>query len=82
MKIRYRRSGGVANIVREKEIDSNELPLRFQNVLGTLQSSVSGEPANSDDFFHELEFEDGRKFSCTDSRCPPDLLELFDYLTG
>ncbi len=80
MKIRYRRSGGIANIVRKVEIDTDELPEKLQNVLNTLQSPDPLEPAQSDDFYHELEFEDGRKISCSDSRCPPDLLELFEYL--
>ena len=80
MKIRYRRSGGIANIVRTVEVDSDELPRKFQNLLRTLESSDPLEPVQSDDFYHELEFEDGRKICCSDSRCPPELLELFDYL--
>ncbi|MCI0412604.1 hypothetical protein L0222_07365 [bacterium] len=80
MRIRYRRSGGIANIVREVEVDSEQLPHKLQNVLRTLESSGPLEPARSDDFYHELEFEDGRKIRCTDSLCPPDVLELFDYL--
>jgi hypothetical protein len=81
MKIRYRRSGGIANIGRTVEVDSDDLPQKFQNLLRTVESSDPLEPVQSDDFYHELEFEDGRIIRCSDSRCPPDLLELFDYLT-
>jgi len=81
MKIRYRRSGGIANVIRIVEVDSDELPHRLQNVLKTLESSDPLEPVQSDDFYHELEFEDGSKIRCSDSRCPPEVLELFDYLT-
>jgi hypothetical protein len=80
MKIRYRRSGGIANIARTVETDSNELPHKLQNLLRMLESSDPLEPVQSDDFYHELVFEDGRIIRCTDSRCPPELLELFDYL--
>jgi hypothetical protein len=81
MKFHYRRSGGIANIVSEVEVDSDQLPEKLQEVLRTLQSSKPLAPLQSDDFFHELELEDGRKFSCSDSRCSPELLELFDFLT-
>jgi hypothetical protein len=80
MKIRYRRSGGLANIVRKVEVESDLLPQKFQNLLRTLESSDPLEPDRSDDFYHELEFEDGKKIRVTDSRCPPELLEFFDYL--
>jgi hypothetical protein len=81
MKIHYRRSGGIANIPRTVEVDSDELPSKFQNLLRMAETPDPLEPVQSDDFFHELEFEDGRIIHCSDSRCPPELLELFDYLT-
>ncbi len=80
MKIRYRRSGGIANIIREVEIESTELPAKLQNFLQMLQSAKFLDPVQSDDFFHELVLEDGRTIRCTDSQCPPELLELFDFL--
>jgi Emfourin len=81
MKIRYRRTGGIANVPRTVEVDLDVLPYKFQNLLRTLESPDPLEPVQSDDFYHELEFEDGKKICCTDSRCPPELLEFFDYLT-
>jgi hypothetical protein len=81
MKIRYKRSGGIANIVKRVELDSTEMPDRLQRFLQTLRSIGSSEPLHSDEFFHELMLEDGRTIRCTDSQCPPDLLELFNALT-
>ena len=80
MKIRYKRSGGVANIIRKVEFESDQLPDKYQNLLRTLQSSDPLEPAYPDDFYHELEFEDGRIIRCSDSVSPPELLEFFEYL--
>jgi Emfourin len=80
MKIHYRRSGGIANIVRTVEVDSDQLPHKYQNLLRTLESSDPLEPAYSDDFYHELEFEDGRILRISDSVSPPELLEFFEYL--
>ena len=54
MKIRYRRSGGIANVVRTAEVDSDELPRKFQNLLRTWEISDLLEPVQSDDFYHEL----------------------------
>jgi hypothetical protein len=81
MRIRYKRSGGIANIVKRVELDSTELPERLQLLLQTLRSMEPTEPLHSDEFFHELELEDGRKIRCTDSQCPRELLDLFYDLT-
>jgi hypothetical protein len=81
MKIRYKRSGGIANIIRTVEFDSDELPHKYQNLLRTLESSDPVEPAYADDFYHQLDFEDGRVIRCSDSVSPPELLEFFEYLT-
>ena len=79
MKIHYKRSGGIANIVTKIEMDSSELPERLQRVVNSLTSMQLNDPLHSDDFFHELRLEDGRNICCTDSQCPPGLIELFDF---
>jgi hypothetical protein len=77
MRIRYKRSGGIANIIKRAEFDSSELPESLQIFLNTLSSFSVERPLQSDEFFHELEFEDGRIFRCTDSQCPPHVLDFF-----
>ena len=79
MKIQYRRSGGIANIVKTVELDSTELPDRLQRMLNSLTSMQLKEPFHSDDFFHELRLEDGRSICCTDSQCTVELIELFEF---
>ena len=79
MKIQYKRSGGIANIVKQMEIESTDLPDDLQRVVNSLTSLQLDEPLHSDDFFHELRLEDGRTIRCTDSRCPQALVELFDF---
>lgn len=80
MRIRYKQTGGFANIATRIEIDSVELPANLQLLLQTFIPVEPAEPLHSDEFFHELELEDGRTIRCTDSQCPPALLELFEYL--
>ena len=80
MKIRYRRSGGLANIAREIEVDSQKLAPSLQAYLRTLRIMEATEPRQSDDFFHELFLEDGRIIRCAESRCEPELLELLQAL--
>ncbi|MGH9857905.1 MAG: protealysin inhibitor emfourin [Acidobacteriota bacterium] len=81
MRIRYKRSGGIANVVTRIEFDSSELPQNLQLLLQTLRPLPPSEPLHSDEFFHELQLEDGRTIRCTDSHCPPPLLNFFEFLT-
>jgi Emfourin len=81
MKVVYTRSGGFANIKTRIEFESSQLPSHLQNVLQNCTESPPREPTQSDDFFHELKFADGREFRCTDSRCTQEMIQLFDYLT-
>jgi hypothetical protein len=80
MKIRYKRTGGIANITKHVEIDSTELPDHLQTLLDSLKPIAKTEPLRSDDFFHELYLEDGRIIRCTESQCSPELLELLSVL--
>ena len=85
MKIRYRRTGGIANIKTMLEFDSDSLPANHQSTLKTLLKGKSREKStHSDDFIHELEVIEGatrvkRRFA--DSQCTPEVLSLFEYLT-
>jgi hypothetical protein len=84
MKIRYRRTGGIANIKIQVEFDSDSLP---QEKIATLKRLLKGKSSKkstrSDDFIHQLEVIDGatpvkRQFS--DSQASSEDLELFDFL--
>jgi hypothetical protein len=85
MKVRYRRTGGIANIKTQFEFDSDSLPPEKIDTLKSLLKGKSLEKSTrSDDFIHELEVISGatpvkRRFA--DSQCPPDALELFEYLS-
>jgi hypothetical protein len=85
MKVRYRRSGGIANIKTEIEFDSDSLPPEQLSTLkNLLKGKSSGKSTHSDDFIHELEVIDGathikRRFA--DSQCAADALKLFDHLS-
>lgn len=84
MKIRYRRTGGIANIKTQVEFDSESLPPKQVRTLEKLLKGKSLEkPLHPDDFIHELEVIDGEertKLRFADSRLSPDALALFDYL--
>ena len=84
MNIRYRRTGGIANIKTQMEFDSDSLPSKQLAVLKKLLKSKSLEkPLHPDDFIYELEVLDGKtlKVRFADSRCNPDARALFDYLS-
>ena len=92
MRIRYTRSGGIANISISIEIDLQKLPREIVNqIRGLLKLSDAfhlkgrpkAHPRIPDDLHHELEIGKGekcRRISCNDSECPPHLLEIFDRL--
>ena len=84
MKVRYRRSGGIANIKTQFEFDSDSLPPEKLATLKTLlKGKSSKESTHSDDFIHELEVMDGAthtKRHFAESQGSSDALELFDYL--
>jgi Emfourin len=91
MKLRYTRSGGIANIRTSVEIDSEKLPeKKAKKILNLVQaarlsksskkSSVAPLP---DDFHHVLEIKEGKRsyrIAGCDSECSPELLRLFDEL--
>ena len=77
MRIRYRRTGGIANVKIECEIDSDTLPANWEQ---TLRASHGQGTPQSDEFVHELKLENGTKYSCTDSNCTPELMALFDQI--
>jgi Emfourin len=85
MKIRYRRTGGVANIKMQMEFDSESLPPKNVATLEKLfRIKSTEEPAHPDDFVHELEILDDpkhKKMRFSDSRLTSEAVELFDYLT-
>ena len=84
MKIRYRRTGGIANLKTQFEFDSESLPPeKLSTLKSLLKGKSSGKSTSSDDFIHELEVMEGashitRRF--TDSQSSSAALELFDYL--
>lgn len=81
MKVHYKRTGGITNIVRKVDVDSSELPENLQRVLNSIKPLELIESLHPDDFFHELELEDGRRIRCAESRCPSELIDLFDFLS-
>ena len=84
MKIRYRRTGGIANIKTQFEFESESLPPEKLTTLESLLKAKSSDKSkHSDDFIHELEVIDGashQKLRFTDSQSSENALELFDYL--
>jgi Emfourin len=85
MKVRYRRTGGIANIKTQFEFDSDSLPpQKLETLKNLLKGKSSEKSTHSDDFIHELEVIDGashRRLRFADSQCTPDDLALLDYLT-
>ena len=79
MKIRYRRTGGIANVKIDVELDSAELPTNWRSIVHSAMTVNAG-PAQSDEFLHELFLEDGTRISCTDCHCTPELMAFFDRL--
>lgn len=92
MKLRYRRSGGFANIATTVELDSAKLPKRKAAEIRSLveEAGVFDLPVESpkqaaapDDLEHLLEITDGslrRSLHRCDSQCGPELMRLFDRL--
>ena len=84
MKIRYRRTGGIANIKTQIEFDSDSLPPeKVATLMSLLKGKSSDKSTHSDDFIHELEVIDDAthtKRHFAESQCSSDALELFDYL--
>ena len=92
MKIRYSRSGGLANIKMSIEIDSEQLaPAKEKEIRSLLDAAkLSQKPMRSDakasmpdDLQHELEVQEGERHHhvlLNDSECTVDQLRLFDRL--
>jgi|GEM_PF-7120983 len=85
MKIRYRRTGGIANIKTQVDFDSEALPSeKLATLEKLLRLKSMGKSSHPDDFIHELEILDDpkhQKVRFADSRLPHDALALFDFLT-
>lgn len=91
MKLRYSRTGGIANITTRVEIDSEKLPRgRAKQILDLVQIARHSQSLEKtlaqplpDDFQHDLEIIEGNRryriHQC-DSKCSPDVLRLFDLL--
>lgn len=92
MKLRYKRSGGFANITTTVELDSTKLPKRKASEIHSLveKARVFDQPARTsrqaaaaDDLEHLLEITDGARSHTVhrcDSQCGPELMRLFDQL--
>ena len=92
MKIRYKRSGGFANITTRVELDSSTLlPPRASEIHSLVENArvfeqpaeLPSQPAAPDDLRHSLEITDGNRrheIHRSDSQCAPELLRLFDLL--
>ncbi len=91
MKLRYTRTGGIANITTRLEIDSEKLSTKnSKKILDLIQIAKRSQSLEKtltsplpDDFHHNLEIVEGdrryRIHRC-DSECPPEILRLFDLL--
>ena len=80
MKLRYRRTGGIANVKIDVELDSAELPTNWRSIVHSPSSVNAPDAVQPDEFLHELFLEDGTRISCTDSHCTPELMVFFDRL--
>jgi hypothetical protein len=92
MKIRYKRSGGFANISSTVELDSAKLPQKKAKELKSLVNKAKffQQPADvmkpshaADDFEHEVEISDGARSHTVrrlDSQSTKELIRLFDRL--
>lgn len=92
MKIRYKRSGGFANITTSLDIDSRNLPAKKASEIHALVQkarvfeqppSLNREESVADDLKHELEIDDGsrsHRIVRSDSQSSPELVQLFDRL--
>jgi hypothetical protein len=91
MRIRFERTGGVANIALRSEIDSAELTPKRAEQLKRLvdkalpfdQSGTSLAPGMSDQFQYEITIEDGaqtHRLRTSDEASSDDLKLLCDFL--
>lgn len=91
MRIRYERSGGLANIGLKHDVDSAELSDSKAEQLKRLieaarpfdQPATSPASAGADQFQYELTVKDGSRshtIHTTDTAAAPELLNLFDWL--
>lgn len=93
MRIRYERSGGLANIGLKYEVDSEKLPGDKAEQMKRLieEARLFDQPAKSasmnvpDEFQYEMTVEDGGRMhtiQTTDTTASSELLTLFDWLNG
>jgi hypothetical protein len=94
MRIRYERSGGLANIPLKLEVDSDTLPAGQAKELKRLieGADLFNQPASpaaakgvADQFQYEISVEDGKRkqtIRTTDTAAPAELLGLVDWLNG
>ena len=92
MRLRFERTGGIANIPLRAELDSAEMPAERSETLKGLVERVRpfdqpaeahGPVAMADQFHYEVTFEDaaGKHIVRTsDDKASDDLKLLFDYL--
>jgi hypothetical protein len=84
MKIKYRRTGGIANLKIEFEFDSDTLSgERLALLKDLLKSKSMAKPLHPDDFIHELEVLEGlkrTKLRFAESRLSAEEIKLFESL--
>ena len=81
MRVKYRRSGGIASIKIEREFDSASLPKEHAAALNhLLKKKSSTRPSHPDEFIHELQTSN-KNVRLLDSQLAPEALTFFDYLT-